>query len=1203
MKCPECQFENPEDFYFCGKCGCQLSTSSNLPVTEQSLKTKLKRIQRYLPRALVEKVLSQRDELEGERRQVTIMFCDIKESMSLVEKLGPEKAFSFMNQIFEILIHKTNEYEGTVNEMRGDGILALFGAPYAIENSPQRALQSALAIHWEIARFNEEGGYHRGFPLILLRIGINTGPVVVGSVGNDLRVQFTAVGDTINMAARMEQMAEPGTTYVTEDTFRQTKELFEFKALGKRKVKGKEKPMAVYKVLSGKKGIYRPRLESERTLSSKMVGRDNELNRLALQVMKAVNGKGSVVSIIGEAGIGKSRLITELKKLDVADQVSFIEGRAISIGKNLSYHPIIDFLKQWARISTDDGEATALGKLEHAVRSVCSEDVYEILPFVATLMGMTLSGRYAERIKGIEGEALEKLILMNMRELMIKVTEVNPIVIVAEDLHWADTSSIELLEYLYRLAETQRILFINVFRPGYEETGDRVVKVIREKLQVYNIEIVLTPLGEKTCRSFITRMLNLGDLDQNIIDQIIQRTDGNPYFIEEVVRSLIDEGAVALKGGKFKPTKILSTVTIPYTIIDVLMTRIDRLDAGTRNLLKAASVIGQGFFHRILSEVASTVEDMNERLSYLKKAQLIRERKRMGEVEYLFNHALTQEAAYDSILPIKKRKLHLKVARAIEKVFAERLHEFYGMLAFHYGKAENSGKAEEYLLKAGKEALKTSASNEALHFFKEALNLYLEKNVTAIDTDKIALHEKNIALALYNRGQYDESIDHFNKALAFLGVKMPTSAFSTTFQFLSAFFHLLITLYLPMMKFKKAPTQKDMETINLLNKTCKSLSMVDPKRFFVVALNAVKIISCFNITRFDLGLQMFLSTSALFSFTGISFKMSHKVLKIAKNKVTRADVKSYYTFELVEMVHNYLEGNWNSLKPYDENHVTINLSLGRIFDASQYLYWHGFLSIYQGSFNVTKQIINRLNDIFIDFENDMSVAFKYELNTRLLMESRKLHDALIEIDRGIDFKPKMGLSYFLIEMYSCQALVHIIMNDLEKADQSIARANNIRNEIDTAVPFQLLNIYSSQLMYDLYRLNESIKNGNKADILKYRKNASKSSKGLLKISQKAAQHRTEAYRLAGIYYWIIRKQEKALKCWHKAILEGKRLGARLELSRTYHEVGKRLLEPESKYKFLGGHKPEELLLKAKFHYEKMGLQWDLDKLNPLCERL
>jgi len=459
------------------------------------------------------------------------------------------------------------------------------------------------------------------------------------------------------------------------------------------------------------------------------------------------------------------------------------------------------------------------------------------------------------------------------------------------------------------------------------------------------------------------------------------------------------------------------------------------------------------------------------------------------------------------------------------------------------------------------------------------------------------MHEKNIALALYNRGQYDESLDHFRRALTFFNIKMPTNAILTTFKFLSAFSHLIITLYLPMMRFKETPTQSDTEAVSLLNKTCKSLSMINPKHFFIMELNAVKIVSRFDITRFDLGLQVFMGASGLFSFSGVSFKMSNKILKIARNKVARADTRNYTLFELVEMIHNYLEGNWDSIKPYDEDLVTENLCLGRIWDASQHLYWHGFLSIYQGSFKIAKQIINRLNEIFIEYGNDISIAFKYELSTRLLMESRKLHEALIEIDRGIDFKPKMGLSYFLLEMYSCQASIHIIINNPLKADQSLTCANNISSEIDNAVPFQLLNICKSQFMYDLCQLKKSIKSGNETDILKHRKNASKSRKELLKISRKASQHRTESYRLTGIYYWIIRKQKKSLKWWHKAILEGERLGARLELSRAYFKIGKRLVEPESKYKMLNGITPEEYLEKAKVLFDEMDLQWDLNELS------
>jgi predicted ATPase len=258
----------------------------------------------------------------------------------------------------------------------------------------------------------------------------------------------------------------------------------------------------------------------------------NSGNKLELQVLKAIDGEGSIVNIIGEAGIGKSRLVAELKNRELMKRVSLFEGRAISTGRNLSFHPITDLLKQWARIGEDDSTAAALSKLETAVRRVVPEETDEVIPFVATLMGMRLSARYAERVKGIEGEALEKLILKNMRDLLIKATELSPLLIVAEDLHWADKSSVELMESLFRLAETQRIVFINVFRPGYKETGDRIVETLKERYFNHYVEMILPPLDVRMSEALINNMLHIRGLKHAVIDQIVERADGNPFFIE-----------------------------------------------------------------------------------------------------------------------------------------------------------------------------------------------------------------------------------------------------------------------------------------------------------------------------------------------------------------------------------------------------------------------------------------------------------------------------------------------------------------------------------------------------------------------------------------------------------------------------------------------------------------------------------------------
>jgi predicted ATPase len=296
---------------------------------------------------------------------------------------------------------------------------------------------------------------------------------------------------------------------VSEETYRLTQGTFQFEALGKKAIKGKAEAISVYRLLSPRPEAHRSRLGAERTIYSNMVGRDNELHRLELQLMKAINGQGSIINIIGEAGIGKSRLVAELKSRETMKRVTLLEGRAISIGRNLSFHPIIDLLKQWMRIREDDDPGETFSKVQQAVRNYAPEEASEIVPFVATLMGIPLWGKYAERVKGLEGEALEKLILKGLRDLLLKATERSTLVIVMEDLHWADASSLELLESLFRLADTQRILFINLFRPGFPETGERILKTLKERLPVYRLEMILEPLDEHMSEALIANMLTI----------------------------------------------------------------------------------------------------------------------------------------------------------------------------------------------------------------------------------------------------------------------------------------------------------------------------------------------------------------------------------------------------------------------------------------------------------------------------------------------------------------------------------------------------------------------------------------------------------------------------------------------------------------------------------------------------------------------
>jgi len=1191
MKCPKCQTEVSPDDKFCRECAYDLRKAADLPPKD------FREPHSYTPKHLTDRILTNRSSIEGERKLVTVLFADVANYTALAEKLDPERVHQIMDGCFKVLMDEIHRYEGTINQFTGDGVMALFGAPLAHEDHAQRACLAALGIQEALRKYGKDLESRQGVDF-KMRVGLNSGPVVVGAIGDDLRMDYTAIGDTTNLAFRIQSLAEPGNILVSPGTYRMVRDSFELAPQGKVAVKGREEPIEAFK-LKQKREFHRPRLGYERQIYSEMVGRDNELAQLELQVMKAVTGEGSIVNIIGEAGIGKSRLVAELRNREVIKRVTLLEGRAISMGRNLSFHPIIDLLKNWARIKEDDTETAAFEKLKSAIRNVHPKELDEILPFVATLMGMKLSGRYAERVKGIEGEALEKLILKNVRDLLIRVSEVTPIGIVMEDLHWADTSSIELLESLLRLVETQKIVFVNIFRPGHKETGDRIVKTIKERYLAHSVELSLQALDERTSQTLINNMLNITGLRHGVQKQIIERSGGNPYFIEEVVRSFIDEGAVVMKDGAFEVTEKINTMVIPQTISDVLMARIDRLEEETRNLIKVASVIGRNFFHRILAEVAKATADMEQRLSYLKDIQIIRERKRMEELEYLFKHALAQEAAYESILLKRRKELHLKVADSIERVFTERLHEFYGMLAFHYSRGEDEDKAEEYLIKAGEEALKSSASSEALYYYQEALTLYLKKYGEAADLEKVATIEKNIAIALYNKGHLVKAVECFDKALAYYGVKTPRHFVSVIWKILVRFVHVLISVYLPSLRGKKIPTQADNKIVDLLFKRSQALSMTDHRRFLVESLHLLKRVADFDLTKIENGVEIVAASSLVFSWPGISFRLSRRMLDFARDKLDDQDLVSLIYYGHSELMHHVCVGGWDMISEYDDDLVDRTLGLGEIFVPSCYVIWHAIKDVFCGCFLEARRKGEKADEIADIYENQQTTGMSYVMKVLLLTEQRKLHIALDVLERGISFATKTDQRLAFTHLHSFKARVQIMAGDISGAEKSLSCVKENLSEIK-AIPYPLASFLNVQFILDIHTLEESTRTGKKTLSAENRRKVLKTGRKSLNTSSKFVGNRTEALRLMGKYYWLIGKQRRAIKWWNKSIQEGERLGARPELSRTYMEVGKRLLEPHSKYKELNGLGAEEYLNKARTMFEEMDLQWDLEELERIA---
>jgi len=1169
MKCPKCQTELPKTANFCLKCGERLNIGDQ---PSESSPTP-----------------------DAERKRVTALFSDLTGYTAMTEKLDPEEVKEIKGRIFNGAKAVVSKYEGFIEKFLGDGVLALFGVPRAHEDDPVRAIRAAREIHWLVEKLSPRYEIKIGRALSM-HSGINTGLVVTADV-NPEKGTHSVTGDAINVAARLSDLANASEILVGPETYDVAKTFFNFQQIKPVKVKGKVEPTPIYKFQSTKSQASS--IQQNRQVSSEMVGRDNELAKLELQVLKAINGEGSVMNVIGEAGIGKSRLIAELKKRDIMKRVMVLEGRAISIGKNLQFHPIIDLLKNWAAISEDDTQTRAFKKLEQAVRKVHSEEADEILPFVATLMGMKLKGRYAERIKGIEGEALEKLITKNIRELVIKGSELRPTVTIMEDLHWADTSSIELLEVLYRLAENCKLLFINVFRPGYLDEKDQRISAVGDRLPVYYVEVEIQPLKRDDSQTLIKNMLEIKGLPYSIRDQIVNRAGGNPFFIEEVVRSLIDEGAVVKRESGFEVTNKINNVVIPPTINDVLMARIDRLEEHTRELVKVASVIGRNFFDRIIKEVADSIDNLDDRLSYLKNIQLIRDRIRMRELEYLFKHALAQEAAYGSILLQQRKALHLKVAQSTERLFQERLHEFYGMLAHHYSMGEDAEKAEEYLIKAGEEALKSSASSEALHYYKEAMELYIKRYGESIDTNKMIKFEENIAFALFYRGHYAEAVYYFDKVMYRLGVSEPKNKISLMIMLIKNLTILIKNLYLPSVVSKRVPasTDRDLKIINIMVYRARSLGSIDAKRLFIDSVGGFT-----KAFKYDWFNSQILSTavsgtSVLFSWTGFSFHISQKILDVAENKLPPTfNRSSPYFHQWISMVHKFLVGDWQV--EHDEKVIDYETKIGATFDAAIHLIFTGFIFLELGKFDATKNLIKMIKNISEDFNDDNAKVIFYHLNALFLKKIRRLDESLQAVNESLSLSESIGQRDRTISLLGTQSQIFLMKNDLSLVKESLDKSIPLISNEDIVAPYYYSSYLMGVFLYNIARLEEATRIEHTA-INKYKKEVLKSGKKVIRNSKKVASERTRAFLQMGKYYWIIGKQKKAIKWWNKSINEGNRLGARPDLSRTYFEVGKRLSEPQSNFRELNGMTANEFFEKAKMLFEEMNLQYDLDELDKL----
>jgi class 3 adenylate cyclase len=651
---------------------------------------------------------------QEERKVVTILFADVSGFTALSEKLDPEEVRNLINACFERLVPIVKKYEGTVDKFMGDEIMALFGAPVAHENDPERALRAALEMMDAIAAFNREHTTDLG-----IHVGVNTGPVIAGEIGAQGRRDYSVMGDAVNLAARLEDASKNGEIYVGPSTYRQTTALFDFQTLWPLKVQGKEKPVEVYRLIGVKAAPGQTRgIEG---LRAPLVGRQSEFAELQLAFQELRNGIGSILAIVGEAGLGKSRLIAEALH---STDIRWAEGRALSYTEGMSYWMARDLLRALLETTADSAPEEMEKTLRSSIEQTVPEKIAEIYPYLGRLLEVPLTAATEEEIRFITGEALQTRILRAFQEYIRVRAAREPLVLFWEDLHWCDPSSLRVLEMLMPLTKELPLLLLLAYRPDADFVSQLHKAAPSAGAENYRT-LELSPLTREESGSLIQSLLKIENLPEKMRTLILDRAEGNPFFLEELLRSLLDAGTVVIEKDRVVATGAIEMLNVPETLQGVLMARIDRLTPENKQTLQNASVIGRVFQQRVLAHLyknrAASNGQLDDSLAELQQREFIQAGQSSEEQEYIFKHAITHDVAYTSLLMARRRQLHKAVGEAIEALFSERLDELSPTLGYHFERAETAEKAIHYLRQAAQRAQATFANAEALGFYRSAL--------------------------------------------------------------------------------------------------------------------------------------------------------------------------------------------------------------------------------------------------------------------------------------------------------------------------------------------------------------------------------------------------------------------------------------------------------------------------------------------------
>ncbi len=1115
------------------------------------------------------------DSSAEERKVVTILFADVVSSTLLSTRIDAEHLREQMARFFHVAREEIERYGGIVEKFIGDAVMAVFGLPVIHEDDPARAVQAALAIRGRTRPLVESGVIPE------IRIGIHSGEVVANPRAAS-QGEFLITGEAVNLAARLQQHAQPGQILVGESTYSATHSVFKYRQVAPLQLKGRTARILAFACA----GVARGGLPASVTagLASPLIGRDSEFAALMDRVHRLSAGQGCIVAIIGEAGMGKSRLVAEVRRAAEGLGLDWLEGHALSYGQAFSYWPFLEIVRTAAGIVETDTDAESWRKLERRVAALLPDQVPDIVPYLGTLLGLPVPPRWEERIRYLDGDAMGRQIFRSSRLFFEHLAKKRPLLLVFEDLHWADNASVALMEHLFPLVQTVPLILCGLGRLHPGSAAARLRRIAKGEHADSYTEVILTPLSTAHVYQLARNLLRV-DAPPPPLLQSLGKAEGNPLFVEEIVRALSDPRTVVREeGGRWPLQAPLHESALPETLRGVIMARVDGLNEHVKEVLKTAAVIGRTFSYRLLAAVTRAGPDLDGVLEELQALDFVDEKRPLPELEFAFRHGLMQEATYESILLRRRRELHRQVGDTIEALFADRLEEFYAVLAYHYAQAEEWQRAQGYLFKAGDQAHRLAADVEALAHYRQAVAAYGRAFGDRWDPVERAALERKMGEVLFRRGEHEQAREHLERALAQMGAPIPSSRWAVRVGIAGQLLRQLAYRVLSpaVMARTRQSTLAAEERCRIYEALGWMDYFTDSERLLLDALLILNIAERHH-------LPMWIATAEygvgviceLMGLRRLAEFYSRRALALAERiRHTVALGLAHFGLGL----HELHDGAWHSALDHFQVSASVFRQTGELRQQGIATTMTAWLLRARGEVTRSVELSQQLVRLGEEAADTQVLAWGLAELGRALAVAGAIDDAGRHLERAIALSATIPDYVWVVDAMSSVAMIHLRQGRFEEALATLADAERVAQKHGLR-GYNLTLVRTARAEACIAMAERSAGNERMA----WLKQAREACRALTEQATVDAEARPGVGRLRGALEWLRGRPSTALRWWERGVAEAQKLGAQYELGLILWEMGRQTGDPR-------------YLERAEAIFVQVGARWDLARVRELSTK-